>query len=90
MLVADSRWAEPLPNGVVAIVHTHPNWERLPSTIDIRTSQRIHLPVYVVTGRHDISGTGIDSRSPGRSDTPCTVLALDRYCILKSRRGEER
>ncbi len=44
-----SRWTGPLPEGVVAIVHTHPNWNPLPSKIDIRTAQRSRLPVYVVT-----------------------------------------
>jgi len=43
------RWFGPLPDNVMAIVHTHPNWEPLPSNIDIRTAQRSHLPVYVVT-----------------------------------------
>ena len=54
------RWPEPgdhdsalwygaLPHGALAIVHTHPNWEPLPSTIDVQTAQRSGLPVYVVT-----------------------------------------
>jgi hypothetical protein len=51
-----SRWAGPPPNGAVAIVHTHPNWEPLPSRIDIRTAQRSRLPVYVIT-RTEISRT---------------------------------
>ncbi len=51
-----SRWVGRLPGGAVAIVHTHPNWEPLPSRIDIRTAQRSHLPVYVVT-RTEISKT---------------------------------
>jgi hypothetical protein len=51
-----SYWVGPLPDGVVAIVHTHPNWEPLPSKIDIRTAQRSHLPVYVVT-RTEVSKT---------------------------------
>ena len=44
-----ARWFGPLPPGVMAIVHTHPNWEPLPSNIDIRAAQQSHLPVYVVT-----------------------------------------
>jgi hypothetical protein len=51
-----SRWVGPLPNGVVAIAHTHPNWDPNPSKIDIRTAQQSHLPVYVVT-RTEISKT---------------------------------
>jgi hypothetical protein len=51
-----SRWAGKLPDGAIAIVHTHPNWEPLPSKIDIRTAQRSHLPVYVIT-RNEISKT---------------------------------
>jgi hypothetical protein len=44
-----ARWYGTLPDGVLAIVHTHPNWEPLPSTVDIQTAQRSHLPVYVIT-----------------------------------------
>jgi hypothetical protein len=51
-----SRWFGPLPSGVVAIAHTHPNWDPNPSKIDIRTAQQSHLPVYVVT-RSEISKT---------------------------------
>jgi hypothetical protein len=51
-----ARWTGRIPDGVVAIVHTHPNWQPLPSRIDIRTAQRSHLPVYVVT-RTEISKT---------------------------------
>jgi JAB domain-containing protein similar to deubiquitination enzymes len=43
------RWYGRFPAGVMAIVHTHPNWQPLPSNIDIRTAQQAHLPVYVVT-----------------------------------------
>lgn len=49
-------WVGPLPSGVVAIVHTHPNWNPLPSNIDMRTARRSRLPVYVVT-RTEISRT---------------------------------
>jgi YVTN family beta-propeller protein len=44
-----ARWTGLLPGHVVAIVHAHPNWQPLPSGIDIRTAQRGHVPVYVVT-----------------------------------------
>ena len=43
------RWYGPFPDGVIAIVHTHPNWQPLPSKIDIRTALRCQVPVYVVT-----------------------------------------
>ncbi|HEX7420875.1 MAG TPA: Mov34/MPN/PAD-1 family protein [Thermoanaerobaculia bacterium] len=51
-----ARWIGPMPAGVVAIVHTHPNWQPLPSNIDIRTAKSSRLPVYVVT-RDQISKT---------------------------------
>jgi hypothetical protein len=51
-----ARWMGPIPDGVVAIVHTHPNWQPLPSNIDIRTARSSRLPVYVVT-RNEISKT---------------------------------
>ena len=44
-----ARWDGPVPAGVVAIVHTHPNAMPRPSSTDIRTAQLIDLPVYVVT-----------------------------------------
>ena len=50
------RFRGTIPQRTVAIVHTHPNWEPLPSKIDIRTAQRSHLPVYVVT-RTEITKT---------------------------------
>lgn len=49
-------WSGPMPTGIVAIVHTHPNWNPLPSNIDMRTARRSRLPVYVVT-RSEISRT---------------------------------
>lgn len=44
-----AQWNGPVPAGVVAIVHTHPNAMPRPSTMDIRTAERSRLPVYVVT-----------------------------------------
>jgi len=44
-----AHWNAPLPWGVIAIVHTHPNWMPRPSLNDIRTAVRSNLPVYVVT-----------------------------------------
>ena len=49
-------WSGPMPTGTVAIVHTHPNWNPLPSNIDVRTARQSRLPVYVVT-RTEISRT---------------------------------
>lgn len=44
-----ARWCGRFPAGVVAIVHTHPNWLPQPSMIDARTAQVTHVPVYVIT-----------------------------------------
>jgi hypothetical protein len=47
---ADSaEWEGAFPPGVVAIVHTHPNWLPRPSKIDAATARRSRVPVYVVT-----------------------------------------
>jgi hypothetical protein len=43
------RWFGRLPEGALAIVHTHPNWQPMPSTIDARTAARTGLAVYVLT-----------------------------------------
>ena len=51
-IVRHAQWDGPVPFGVVAIVHTHPNWSPRPSMNDIRTAMRINLPVYVVTRTH--------------------------------------
>lgn len=44
-----ARWTGPLPYGVVAIAHTHPNWLPDPSRTDVRTATRSNIPIYVVT-----------------------------------------
>jgi hypothetical protein len=44
-----ARWEGAIPSGTVAIVHTHPNYLPLPSSIDAATARRTHVPVYVVT-----------------------------------------
>ncbi len=44
-----ARWEGPVPDGTIAIVHTHPNWLPMPSNIDARTARETRLPVYVVT-----------------------------------------
>lgn len=74
-----ARWDGPLPKSVVAIVHTHPNWEPLPSKIDIRTAQRSHLPVYVVT-RTEISKT--------LGGSPQIVLNGDWSAVARACAGE--
>jgi hypothetical protein len=40
-----------IPNGTVAIAHTHPPLSTKPSRGDIAEAQRIGLPIYVVTRR---------------------------------------
>jgi Prokaryotic homologs of the JAB domain len=47
--IDSARWEGPLPGGVIAIIHTHPNWMSSPSSIDKRTARVAHLPVYVIT-----------------------------------------
>jgi hypothetical protein len=51
-----ARWEGPFPGGVVAIIHTHPNWMPSPSSIDARTARATGVPVYVIT-RTEISKT---------------------------------
>jgi hypothetical protein len=43
------RWYGALPDGAIAIVHTHPAAEPMPSRTDIQTALRTGLPVYVLT-----------------------------------------
>jgi hypothetical protein len=51
-----ARWEGAYPAGVVAIAHTHRNWQGQPSKVDIASARRIGLPIYVVT-RNGISKT---------------------------------
>src|SRR6478672_202016 len=37
-LIDSARWTGRFPHGVVAIIHTHPNWMSSPSSIDARTA----------------------------------------------------
>ena len=53
-----ARWYGRFPDGVIAIVHTHPNWLREPSTIDARTAQVTGVPVYVITSDRVSKTTG--------------------------------
>ena len=42
--VDSARWEGRFPDGVVAIIHTHPNWMATPSSIDARTARTTRLP----------------------------------------------
>ena len=53
-----ARWSGPLPDGTIAILHTHPNWLPLPSNIDARTARETRLPVYVITQSRISKTTG--------------------------------
>lgn len=53
-----ARWIGPFPAGVVAIVHTHPNWQPEPSRIDIRTAATARVPVYVITRERIVKTSG--------------------------------
>ena len=44
-----SLWEGPIPDGTIAIAHTHPAGVPMPSFIDARTSSVTGLPVYVIT-----------------------------------------
>ena len=43
------RWIGPIPDGTVAIVHTHPEREPHPSSFDIEEAERIGVPILVLT-----------------------------------------
>src|SRR5438046_8960092 len=44
-----ARWSGPLPEGVVAMAHTHPLSSPQPSTDDVQAAMRIRLPTFVLT-----------------------------------------
>ena len=44
-----ATWLGPIPDGAIAIAHTHPNWKPRPSGIDMATARTARMPVYVVT-----------------------------------------
>jgi len=48
-ILREAQWNAPLPPGVIAIAHTHPNRAPRPSLADIRTALRLKLPIYVIT-----------------------------------------
>lgn len=43
------RWHGEFPKGTIAILHTHPAWQRDASELDMRTARRARIPVYVIT-----------------------------------------
>ncbi|MCU1350553.1 MAG: hypothetical protein JWO56_3583 [Acidobacteria bacterium] len=43
------RWRGPIPDGTVAIVHTHPEREPAPSSFDVAEAERIGVPILVLT-----------------------------------------
>lgn len=55
-----ARWEGPIPEGTVAIVHTHPNWLPMPSRTDALSARLGGIPIYVIT-RGEISKTDGDS-----------------------------
>ena len=48
-MLHQAQWSAPIPNGVIAIAHTHPNRLPMPSLGDIRTALHSNIPVYVLT-----------------------------------------
>src|SRR6266550_1492511 len=44
-----ARWSGPLPDGVVAMAHTHPLSSPQPSTDDVKAAMRTRLPTFVLT-----------------------------------------
>ena len=45
----ETSWRGPIPRGVAAVIHTHPNEYPRPSTRDRIEARRIGLPVFVAT-----------------------------------------
>jgi Prokaryotic homologs of the JAB domain len=43
------EWRGKVPNGTVAVVHTHPAGQPLPSAHDLMEAQRVGVPMIVVT-----------------------------------------
>ncbi len=51
-------WRGRVPEGVVAIVHTHPPLRYTPSKFDAAAARRFGVPVYILTPRRIIRTTG--------------------------------
>jgi hypothetical protein len=45
----EAHWNGPLPDGVVAVIHTHPHRSPLPSRQDAFEARRLGMPFYVVS-----------------------------------------
>ncbi len=45
----EARWVGPLPEGVVAVAHTHPQSFPDPSDQDLREASRLGIPIFVLT-----------------------------------------
>ena len=63
-----ARWTVAIPRGVVAIAHTHPNWQPNPSATDVRTATRTNLVVYVVTRTRITKASAADVRTVVRGE----------------------
>ena len=46
-----ARWEGRIPDGAIAILHTHPNVAPYPSPNDVEVARQIKLPVFVITRR---------------------------------------
>jgi proteasome lid subunit RPN8/RPN11 len=57
----EARWRGPLPDGVLAVIHTHPHKSPLPSSQDALEARRLGMPFYVVS-RSSLSVVGPDGR----------------------------
>ena len=47
--IRSAHYEGPMPAGTIALAHTHPIYAEKPSRGDVAQSQRIGLPIYVVT-----------------------------------------
>lgn len=50
--IRSAHYEGPIPDGTIALAHTHPIYAEKPSRGDIAQAQRIGLPIYVVTRWH--------------------------------------
>ncbi len=44
-----AQWLDPMPENVVAVIHTHPRRIPLPSAQDVKSARTLGLPFYVVS-----------------------------------------
>jgi proteasome lid subunit RPN8/RPN11 len=44
-----AQWSSAVPNGTIAIAHTHPAAMRRPSTVDLNTAAAVGVPIIVLT-----------------------------------------